>query len=223
MSHNKNKKMNKLKRLQVYLCLIILIMSAYVFIEPYFIEDKVISIVDDDIPQQFSNTKIVFISDIHHGPFFSISRVKKLVSRINNKNPDIVLLGGDYVHRSLKYIEPCFNELKSLKAPLGVYGVLGNHDHWESAELTKKNMQNSGIIQLDNKAFWVYKNRERLKIGGVGDYFEDKQDIATTINDVGINDFVILVFHNPDYVEELNTDKVDLVLQVIPMAGRSLF
>lgn len=190
----------------------IIALSIYVFIEPRWLEDKTYIIVNQDIPLKFKNTRIIFISDIHHGPFFDISRVRNLVERVNRAKPDIILLGGDYVHRDAKYIVPCFNELRKLEAPLGVYGVLGNHDHWENAELTKERMAASGIKEIDNRAFWVAKEGERFKIGGVGDYNEDVTDVAPTIFDAQESDFVILLSHNPDYVETLKTDKVDLVL-----------
>jgi len=220
---NKYLKKSKPKWPLMYICLFVIVMGIYIFVEPYLIEEKVVYIADEDIPHQFVDTKIIFISDIHHGPFFNLRRVKKLVNRINRKNPDIVLLGGDYVHRSPKYIEPFFHEMRLLKAPLGVYGVLGNHDHCESTELTGKCMQKNGIIQLDNKARWVTKGGEGIKIGGVGDYFTDTQDITPTIHDVEKKDFVILLTHNPDYVEKLQTDNVDLVLSGHTHGGQVTF
>jgi uncharacterized protein len=192
--------------------LLLSLLLAYSFIEPYWIENKTIVITDKDIPQEFDNTKLVFITDIHHGPFFNINRVKRLVRRVNRLKPDLILLGGDYVHRSPKYIQPCFNELKRLKAPLGILGVLGNHDHVENTGLSRQSMIKAGIVLLDNKGVWIRKKNRRIKIGGVGDFFYGSQNINATIHDVKKQDFVILVTHNPDYIETLKTSKIDLVL-----------
>ena len=189
-----------------------LLLLAYTFIEPYWIDLKTTYIKSSDISENFNVTKIIFVSDIHHGPYFSKDRVRKLVERINKLNPDIILLGGDYVHRDPQYIIPCFEELSKLKANLDVFGVLGNHDHWENAELTSHEMKKAGIKELDNKAVWLYKNSDRIKVGGVGDLMEDVQNINPTIKDTKKNDFVILLSHNPDYIEKLQTDKVDLML-----------
>jgi uncharacterized protein len=218
------KRIAKVKR--IYTCLIIALIIAigiYSFVEPYWLEIRTYIIVNKDIPLPFDYTKIIFLSDIHHGPYFDISRVRNVVRKINREKPDIVLLGGDYVHRSPEYIVPVFNELKELKAPLGVYGVLGNHDHWENAGLTKQKMLDAKIHLIDNRAFWILKNGKRIKIGGVGDYIEDVQDIAPTINDVKKDDFVILVSHHPDYVEELTTDKIDLVISGHTHGGQVTF
>jgi uncharacterized protein len=206
--------LNGIKMIKIAGCLLLflIMLGLYTIIEPYWLQDKLYVIVSQDIPEKFHNTKIVFLSDIHHGPYFSISRVKNLVDRVNAEKPDIVLLGGDYVYRGPKYITPCFEELKRLKAPLGIYGVLGNHDHWEDPDLTKKRMAESGIILADNKGFWVAKGAEKIKIGGVGDYYEDAQDIGPTIDDAKKNDFVILLSHNPDYAESIGPDRIDLIV-----------
>ncbi|MFC1714784.1 metallophosphoesterase [Candidatus Poribacteria bacterium] len=187
------------------------VILAYTFIEPYWIETKIYDI-KGDIPNEFNNYKIVFLSDIHHGPYFSKDRVKKVVDKANKMDADLIILGGDYVHRNRKYIAPCFEELKNLKAKDGIYAVLGNHDHWEGKELSIQAIIGSDIRYIDNDAQWIYKNGSKIKIGGVGDYFEDKQIIGPTINDVSKEDFVILVSHNPDYVEDIKNDKIDLVL-----------
>lgn len=200
------------KRFLLIFFLISGLLLLYTFIEPYWLELKETNIVNKDLPASFENVKIVFVSDIHHGLFFSRARVRNLVQEVNKLNPDIILLGGDYVQGDPKYIQPCFKELKNLKAAIGKFGVLGNHDHWESAELTRKFAGEANIRLLDNKAEWVYKNGERIKIGGVGDVFEDIQDINPTTSDAGDRDFVILLSHNPDYAEEIKTHNVDLVL-----------
>jgi len=90
----------------------LMLLLIYCHLESRWIKIKRVELTSTDIPQSFSGKKIVFVSDIHHGPFFSIERVKNLVERINNLQPDLVLLGGDYVHREPKYIVPVFDELK---------------------------------------------------------------------------------------------------------------
>ena len=189
-----------------------IILLVYTFIEPYWITVKTIPIINKDIPSAFNNKKIIFISDIHHGPFLSIERVQNLVKKINSLEPDIVLLGGDYVHRDKKYIKPVFRALSRLKANLFIGGVLGNHDHWESKALTIQHMKQAGITLLDNKSQWIRINNEKIKIGGVGDLWEDVQILKNTTHDVTKKDFVLLVSHNSDYFTTIKTHSIDLVL-----------
>ena len=128
--------LKKIIKILASLIILLLLAIGYSFIEPYWLQIKQFDITDEDIPEAFQNIKIVFITDIHHGPFCSLERVKKLVNTVNKLKPDIILLGGDYVYRDKKYIKPVFEELKNLYAPDGKFGVMGNHDHWQDKQLT---------------------------------------------------------------------------------------
>jgi predicted MPP superfamily phosphohydrolase len=190
---------------------LVTLLYAYV-VEPRWLIVREIEITDSDIPPSFDGKRIAFLTDIHHGPYFSLQRVTNVVTRTNALHPDLILLGGDYSYRSAQYIVPCLAELARLNAPLGKFGVLGNHDHWYDAELTRQSMQAAGIVVLDNHAEWIVLGEDRIRIGGVGDLWEDSQDLLATTKAVKDEDFVILLSHNPDYVEEIHATSVDLVL-----------
>lgn len=200
-----------LVKIIIWLFIIGFTLLGYVFIEPYWLKVDHQTFVFQDLPKAADNLKIVFVSDIHHGPYFSIGRVENLVARINEMNPDLVLLGGDYVHRDPKYIIPCFRALGKLKTVYGVFGVMGNHDHWESTLITQQAAADAGIQLLDNKALWLTIGEDRIKLGGVGDLTTDLQDMSA-FQDAGENDFTILLSHNPDYIRSLSAGKVDLML-----------
>lgn len=191
---------------------IFLLSMIYSFIEPFWIEQKHYLINDPDIPSLFDGASLVFLTDIHHGRFFSRFRVRNLVKLVNKINPDLVLLGGDYVEGSPEFIEGCFQELGRLSAALGVYGVLGNHDHWQGADRTAQAMISHGIKSIDNNAFWIRKGEQKIRVGGVGDHCEDIQNIDITVEQTKVTDFVILVSHSPDYAPEIKGKKVDLFL-----------
>lgn len=193
---------------------------AYMFIEPYWIETKEVTIESSQIPAQFDGKKIVFISDIHHGPFFNKNRVDALVNQMNDLNPDLILLGGDYVSGDSNYIAPVFSSLAKLKAPLGVYAVLGNSDpqYW-----TLKTIPQSNMTYIGNKGTWIQINGSRIRLGGVGDYNNGVQIQNATIKPVTSQDFVILLSHNPDYFPEVNKNKVDLVLSGHTHGGQVTF
>ena len=164
------------------------------------------------LPAPFRGLKVAFLSDIHHGPYTSLDYVRTVIDSTNNLSPDLVLLGGDYVHRDARYILPCFQEHAALRAPLGVYGILGNHDHWEGAEATKLAMQKHGVVELTNRGKWIEKDGARLRLSGVGDLWEDRQDLETALGDARDNDAAIVLSHNPDFVEGITDCRVGLVL-----------
>lgn len=206
--------MKKTKFLIVFSVLLIpVIFLAYAaFIEPYYLEVKEVNLVSPDIPPNFNGKKIIFVADIHNGEYFSRERISGLVSQINGLKPDMVILGGDYASRGSRNTSVCFEELKKLQAPLGKYGVLGNHDYWEGGEEALQAMNGAGITSLDNRGVWIYSEGERIRLGGVSDFWHGAPDPIPTIIEASQSDYVVLVSHNPDYAEELETRFVDIVL-----------
>jgi predicted MPP superfamily phosphohydrolase len=134
------------------------------------------------------------------------------VKLTNSLKPDIILLGGDYVDSDPRCIPTFYSEAAGLKAPLGIYAVLGNHDIWTDEELSIKFMKQSGIKLLDNDAVWVKKGESRIKIGGVGDLWSTTQNLEPMIEGTVDNDLMILISHHPDFAELLPINIIDLLL-----------
>ncbi|AEG17830.1 metallophosphoesterase [Methanobacterium paludis] len=209
------------KKIVIIIAFLFAIALAYsYFIEPYMIETKEITIQSDQIPAEFNGKTIVFITDIHCSQFFSAERVGSLVNQVNALNPDMVLLGGDYVTDDTAYIQPCFSQLSKLKAPLGVYGVLGNNDPYNA---TIAAMENAGITYIGNKGLWIEENGQRIRLGGVGDLDTDIPYQGPTIGAVNSSDFVIMVSHKPDYFPLLNKKLVDLMFAGHTHGGQVTF
>lgn len=102
--------------------------------------------------------KVAFLADIHAVlPDMPAERVRGIVAAVNRLQPDLVLLGGDYVSvRRLKSgpvaTEAAIAPLGDLRAPLGVVAVLGNHDWKRGGEAVARALQRRGIIVLRNSA-----------------------------------------------------------------------
>lgn len=215
--------MGKYIRFYFYVLVFGALFIAYAYAETYWIKTNYVQISSKQIPGAFVGKRIVFVSDIHHGPYFSIKRVNNLVRRINQLQPDIILLGGDYVHRNPIYIEPVFKALNKLKANNGVFAIYGNHDHWEGFETTGLMMKRNGFRDCDNQSYWIRIANDSLKIGGVGDFWKSDQLLDSTTYDVRNEDFCILLSHNPDYFEDLDTAKIDLALAGHTHGGQITF
>ncbi|MHB9142930.1 MAG: metallophosphoesterase [Paludibacter sp.] len=216
----------KLKKRSKRLLIILLsgaLLLTYASLETRWVKTTNIIIASKDIPTSFDAKRIVFVSDIHHGAALSIERVQKLVKRINDLHPDIIILGGDYVSRKEKYIKPLFDELRNLKSKYGIYGVLGNHDYFVNGDLTKKMMERNGIKLCDNKSYWLRINGDSIKIGGVDDPDGSKPILDSTVYDVQPKDFCILISHRPDFIKEINDGLVDLTLSGHTHGGQVTF
>ena len=164
------------------------------------------------LPQAFSGLRIGFLADFHHSSSVSRSFIRRAVDLANAERPDIILLGGDYVSWNHTYTEACIDTLSALSAPMHVYAVLGNHDGWQKPEVTRTLFQKHGIRELRNRGVWLERGGSRLRLGGVGDLWTDKQDLAAALGDMRSDEGAVLLSHNPDFAEILDSDRVDLIL-----------
>ena len=111
-----------------------------------------------------------------------------------------------------RYIAPGIAELGKLRAKLGRFAVLGNHDNWDGRAETQAALAGAGITEVTNAGAWIERGGARLRVGGVGDLWTDQQDLDAALGDATDRDAVILLSHNPDYVETIADRRVGLVL-----------
>ncbi len=118
----------------------------YGFGNKYNYEVRRIQLAYNNLPAGFKGLKIVQISDIHSGSFTDKKAVEKGVQKILKEKPDLVLFTGDLVNDRATEMETYMEVFRKIKAPMGVYSTLGNHDYgdyvqWESAEAKAANLQ----------------------------------------------------------------------------------
>jgi predicted MPP superfamily phosphohydrolase len=153
------------------------------------------------------------IADLHAGgPNMAVAHIARVVDETNALSPDIIVLLGDYIatHRFVTEHVPndvWAAELARLKAPLGVWAILGNHDWWNNVRSIRGALVNAGIPCLENRAMLVGEGTTRFWIAGLGDQiahrlgpgsFRGQDDLAGTLAQVTTDDPVILLAHEPD-------------------------
>jgi predicted MPP superfamily phosphohydrolase len=186
--------------------------GAYAVLEARWCRVARVTVPVPRLPAPFAGMTIALVTDVHHGPFVPLRYVRDVVAMTNALRPDVVALGGDYVYKSRRFIAPCLAALGGLKAGVGCFAVLGNHDHWEGAEETRQGLADSKIAELTNGGVWLHRGGARLRMCGVGDLWEDVQDLHTALGSTSPDEAAILLSHNPDYVEQIRDERVALVL-----------
>lgn len=165
-----------------------------------------------DYPAGAAPLKIAFLTDFHLDRLASARRLGHIVDRVKEEAPDIIFLGGDYADAKLERLDDCLRELARLKAPFGVWAVLGNHDYTHAPARVLSALQAAGITPLENEGFWMDLGGGRIRIGGVADFWHGRPDWETAAGTAAPEDFVLLLAHNPDYAETLPPGAVDLML-----------
>lgn len=113
-----------------------------------------VKLPSSNIPKEFNGFKIVQLSDIHTGSFLNEDGLKKAFEIVAEQKPDLILFTGDLVNNEAKELEGFEHLFKSLKAPHGVFSVLGNHDYgdyvqWDSKEAKRENLERLKAKQKD--------------------------------------------------------------------------
>ena len=195
--------------------------TAYALHEAKACQVERLSVALPNLPAAFDGTTVAFVVDTHHGPGVPLSYLEEVVAMTNALRPDIVALGGDYVQRSRylqprgghrHFIAPGIAVLGGLRAPLGRFAVLGNHDRKESTMLTRRALAENGLIELTNRGVRLERGGSHLRLCGVDDWATGQPNLQRALGDARTNDACILLSHNPDFVEEIRHPQVDLVL-----------
>jgi predicted MPP superfamily phosphohydrolase len=148
--------------------------------------------------------RIALVSDLHAGgPHVKPERVARVVERVNEERPDVVLLLGDYVDPEVALgtevsPEPVARALGGLRAPLGTVAVLGNHDWGFGGDRVAAALAAVGIRVLENDAVAIDAPGGRAWIAGVADARMRRADPEEAIAGVPDGEPVILLTHDPD-------------------------
>ncbi|WKZ29043.1 MAG: metallophosphoesterase [Patescibacteria group bacterium] len=140
---------------------------------------------------------VAFLSDIHVGPYKGRSWVRHVARKTQALKPDVLLLGGDFLYEKAEAL-PHLAPLKDMRAPLGVYAILGNHDEWKSRTEALAWFEASGIPLLHNRSARVEKDGASVVIAGAEDDWYGETDLAAALRDVGMADLSLVMLHNPD-------------------------
>jgi predicted MPP superfamily phosphohydrolase len=120
----------------------------YGFKNQYNYQVKNIKLNFSNLPAAFRGLKVVHISDIHSGSFMNKAEVEKGIETINNLEPDVILFTGDLVNDRASEMVPYIEVFAKLKAPLGVYSTLGNHDYGDYAQWSSQAEKDENLEQL---------------------------------------------------------------------------
>lgn len=152
--------------------------------------------------------RIVFASDLHFGTLWGRRYGQKLVSRINAEDPDLVIFGGDLVDRSLSFVmrEGSMDALRSLRAPMGLYSVMGNHDLMAgTGEQERTYLERMGIRFIVNESIPVSSS---VWITGLDDERFGKKGYEAPAAQG--SDLHIFAEHEPYHVLEASQKEYDL-------------
>jgi uncharacterized protein len=194
------------------------------------------------LPRSFDGMTIVQLSDLHVGPYVRQKQLEYWVTLVNRLRPDLVVLTGDVIDRSLSSLPETIAGLSGLRAPLGVLAVLGNHDissdryssrgNFMGGERIAEGMKRSGIRTLRNEVTYLASGQERLAIMGLDwitsasggsampggpnffNYYsaETRTELTRMAAEIPPETPAILLAHHPDTFKDVSPFEIGLTL-----------
>ncbi|MBA3515551.1 MAG: metallophosphoesterase [Pyrinomonadaceae bacterium] len=182
------------------------------FSEPFLLTVEHHQIYLRRLPKAFEGFRVVHLSDIHHSPFTSREQIERAVDTANRLRPDIIALTGDYISHERQFAAPCAELLGRLRARLGVFAVLGNHDHWTDAALITDLFRAEGITVLVNQGMRFEQLGDAFWLAGVDDTMVGLEDLPLALAGSRDDEMKLLLAHNPIILRRAARAGVDLVL-----------
>lgn len=173
------------------------------------------------LPRGLNGMSIAHLSDIHYGLFLSREALERVLELTQAQRPDLICITGDFVTQSPVFMEPAAEMLGRLRAPLGVYAVLGNHDFRAGAEAVTRALRQAGIKVLRNQHRLVHHRGTAFQIAGVDDS-RQHPDVGAALGPTA-NRFTLLLAHNPMELRAAAREGVDLVLSGHTHGGQIKF
>lgn len=184
-------------------------------------------IIDEALPAEFDGLRIAQISDMHLESFGNDTVfISRMVNRINELKPDVIVFTGDIVSRRADELKPFVKPLSRLRAPLGVYAILGNHDYADYVEMTDEERiaDRQQLRQLYSMTAFTLLRDSTVYLTSIPDTialigtenistgrhrFNTYGSLRKAYPCIGDNKYKILLTHDPAFWVDSIADKVD--------------
>ncbi len=206
-SHYRSRHLIKNRRrrnVRIVLLVFFLLLLILPFLDSLFVRIDRHAVVSEDLPSDIGHLRIVYLSDVHYGFFFSESRINSIVATINSLKPDLVIFGGD-MGDSPDAAVSFYQHLPSLHSRYAMLGVLGESDHGTTDSeriMVTDAMRNAGVIPLVNTVTPVRIGSSVIYVAGLDDILTGKPALSSLAQQVSIQDFVVFLSHNPSIIPE---------------------
>ncbi len=201
-----------IKRYEAKLFFIILILSSlYVPARIYYdyksVEVKNVTFTKKELPEAVNGLKIALISDLQADRYTDYNRLENFIKKVNEQQPDLILIAGDLITHSPKYISLAAKEVGKLKAKHGVYTCVGDHDNWayrfENARSVKEvteALAKVNVPMINNENLFLGIDTANIKISFITNTYvgKVKQNILDSLTENKTQtDLKIFLTHQP--------------------------
>ncbi|MCA9969799.1 MAG: metallophosphoesterase [Anaerolineales bacterium] len=176
------------------------------FVERHRLVVERVAIPIAGLPADLDGLKIVQLSDLHLHPHTQLAQIERAVALANAEAPDVVALTGDYILQRIGSMRALTPVLRQLRARLGVFAVLGNHDAIKGPRLTRAALAAAGIPLLVNAGVCLPVGAAALYVAGLDDGSWGWPDLDAALAEAPAGAPVVLLMHEPDFADMAAAD-----------------
>ena len=209
-----------MKKITLIILLIFICLFLYGnYIEVNNIKVKYFELNNEGVPDDIQDLKIVHFSDILYNPKNNNKMLDKVLEKINNENPDVVIFSGDLFKKGISYSEDDYNKIKDfltkINASLYKYAVIGDND-LEYAQKYQDILYDADFKLLNNEAMlFFYKDITPINIIGISDTSKLEELLKSDIE----YNYSIVITHKPDNLDVLSNYNVNTVFSGHSLGG----
>lgn len=144
--------------------------------------------------------RIVHISDLQADELTNEKKMLRYINLVNDQNPDVVIFSGDLITEGVEYIPIAAEMLGKIQSANGVFSVFGDHDIWTGSQLASYELEEEGIVLLDNQNEVIEIKGLKIRISGITEAYSRRvssQVLDTVLSDSTDADVKILMSHQP--------------------------
>jgi len=157
-----------------------------------------------NLPESLKGLKAVHLSDLHYKPNKDEGLLETVIEKVNDIEPDLIFLTGDFVDHDTNGIQPMLEHLSQLKTKHGIFACMGNHDGWTSTgSYFNREFEKHGIQFLINQNTKLNVHGESLHIAATDFIWDGNPDPIATLKGVPADGPLITMVHEPDYFDTM--------------------
>lgn len=203
------------------------LLAAETFVrEPSWLEVVRQNVPIRGLPPGFHGFKIAALADFHFGMSMPVEFARRAFRMAMDQKPDLIAIPGDFMQKgSDAEVFSLLEALEGLKAPKGVFGVYGNHDHWSNIGLLDRELKKTGLVRiLINESVLLEKGGDRICLAGTDDLRTGVYKPWDALAGVDPEMPRIVLQHQPDAAEEMDPGwRVDLAISGHMHGGQIAF
>ncbi len=168
--------------------------------------------------EQLDHLRVAHLTDLHVGRLTPLRVQLAAVRLANDAKPDLVVLTGDFVCYSKRYLGALEQTVRAFEAP--VICTLGNHDHWTAPKQVRVALRRAGAAVLDNAHTVITLRNQRLQVVGLDDAHTGHADVAAAVRGLRRDLPTLGLSHIAEQADALWHHGVPLVLSGHTHAGQ---